>query len=185
MTVSAGHAASPPKLRPYTGVGLLVLSWLNNPPDQELSVPLYAEPGLSRVGTLTSSRLFGNGWLFDVLEGEPPLVISARKGDWVRVIYDDAGREAWLDLQSKGHFVPWDQFLKRRTVHLLPGLQQRYYQLQQQPDKKMLATLTLKHVLKVLRLEGDWAMVLVDQSLIGWLRWRDDDGRLLLGFEKK
>jgi hypothetical protein len=46
-----------------------------------------------------------------------------------------------------------------------------------------LTTLTTKQLFKVLRLENDWAMVLIDQNALGWLRWRDEDGRLLIGIE--
>jgi hypothetical protein len=64
---------------------------------------------------------------------------------------------------------------------LLPGLQKKYYQLYQYPDNADLAPLTTGQFLKVLRLENDWAMVLTDRNLLGWMRWRDEDGRLLIG----
>lgn len=117
-------------------------------------------------------------------KGASPLIVSARKGEWLRVYFDDAGREAWVDPQDKGDFQTWEQFLKLGTGHLLPALQPRYYQLRQQPDGKLLGTLTPKQVFKVLRLENAWSMVLTEQSQIGWLRWRDEDGRLLLGLSR-
>ncbi len=141
---------------------------------------MYEEPGLSRVGMLDSSRLSGNEWIFGPSEGTSPFIVSARKGDWLRIFYDDAGREAWIDPQNKGHFQSWEQFLKLQTGHMLPGLPPQYYQLQQQPGGKLLATLTPKQVFKVLKLENSWGMVLTGQTQIGWVRWRDDDGRLLV-----
>ena len=184
MTGSAGFAASPPRMRPYTGIGLVVFSQSDTAPNQDLQLQMYEEPGLSRVGILKSSRLSGNEWVFGLPEGSSPLIVSARKGDWLRVFYDDAGREAWVEPQNRGHFQSWEQFLKLQTVHMLPSLQPQYYKLQQQPGGKLLATLTSKQVFKVLRIEDAWSMVLTNQTVIGWLRWRDEDGRLLVGFDR-
>lgn len=144
-------------------------------------MPLYEEPGLSRFGELDFSRLSGNEWIFDLPEKLAPVIVSARKGEWLRVFYDDAGREAWIESRDNRSFQSWEQFLKLKTGHLLPALQPRYYQLWQHPDGKQLGTLTPKQVFKVLRLENAWSMVLTDKGQIGWLRWRDEDGRLLFG----
>jgi len=181
MTCPAGHAAASPRMRPYTGIGLAVFSQSSSAQNQELHLPMYEEPGLLRIGMLTTTRLSGNEWIFGLQEGIPPLVVSARKGDWLRVYYDDAGREAWINPQNKGRFQSWDQYLRLQTGRMLPGLQPHYYQLQQQPGGKLLATLTPKQMFKVLKLGNNWGMVLTDQGQIGWLRWRDNDGRLLLG----
>lgn len=176
-------AASPPRMRPYTGIGLVLFP----PADrstQDLHLPLYEEPGLLRVGMLNSSRLPGNEWIFGTLDVAPPLIVSARRGDWLRVIYDDAGREAWIEPRNKGRFHSWEQFMKLQTGHLLPGLQPHYYRLQQLPGGKQIATLTSRQIVKLLKVDNDWGAVLVGQSQIGWLRWRDEDGRLLLGFSR-
>ena len=178
---STGFAATLPRMRPYTGVGLFIFAQTDNILAQDLQLQLYEEPGLSRVGMLNDSKRSGNEWIFGFPEGLSPLIVSARKGDWLRVAYDDAGREAWINPENKGRFHSWEQLLKRQTSHILPGLPSQYYKLQQQPGGKLLATLSPMQVFKVLTLENDWGMVLTDQALIGWLRWRDDDGRLLVG----
>jgi hypothetical protein len=170
-------------MRPYSGIGLLFFSQSGSA-GQELQLPLYEEPGLSRVGVLNSSRLPGNEWIFGALDVAPPLIVSARRGDWLRVYYDDAGREAWVDPRNKGRFQTWEQFMKQQTGHLLPGLPPQYYQLQQQPDGKQLATLTARQLVKLLKVENSWGMVMAGPAQIGWLRWCDDDGRLLLGFSQ-
>lgn len=151
---------------------------------QELQLPLYEEPGLVRTGMLNSFRLSGNEWLFGIKEGALPLIVSARKGDWLRVVYDDSGRDAWIEPQNKGRFQTWEQFLKLQTGHMLPGLQPQYYQLLLEPGGKKLATLTPKNVFKVLKVENAWSMVMVGQTQIGWLRWRDEDSRLLVGLDR-
>jgi hypothetical protein len=178
---STGFASTPPRMRPYTGIGLFVFAQPGKVPAQDLRLQLYEEPGLSRVGMLNDSKRSGNEWIFGFPEGLPPLIVSARKGDWLRVTYDDAGREAWINPENKGRFQSWEQLLKRQTGYILPGLSLQHYKLQQQPGGKLLATLSPKQVFKILTLEDDWGMVLTDQALIGWLRWRDDDGRLLVG----
>lgn len=168
-------------MRPYIGIGLLIFSQPGSA-GQELQLPLYEEPGLSRIGVLNSSRLPGNEWIFGVLDVAPPLIVSARRGDWLRVYYDDTGREAWIDPRNKGRFQTWEQFMKQKTGYLLPGLQPQYYRLHQQPGGKLLATLTARQVVKLLKAENSWGMVMAGPAQIGWLRWCDDDGRLLLGF---
>ena len=185
VTASPGFAAAPPRMRPYTGIGLFVFTQTDKSPAQDLQLQLYEEPGLQRVGVLNDSRSSGNDWIFGFPEGTSPLIVSARRGDWLRVTFDDAGREAWLDAENKGRFQSWEQFLKLHTGRMLPGLQPQYYQLQQQPTGKSLGTLTPRQVFKVLKLESLWGMVLTDQGQIGWVRWCDDDGRLTIGVGKK
>jgi hypothetical protein len=182
LTSLTVFAANQPRMRPYTGIGVVVFT----PSDgagQELTLPLYAEPGLARIGVLNNLRLSGNEWVFG--SGVQPLVVSARKGQWLRIYYDDAGREAWIDPQGKGRFQAWEQYLQHQVCSMLPGLQPQYYQLLEQPGGKLLDTLTPKLTFKLLKAEHTWGMVLINQARIGWVRWRDDDGRLLMGTGKK
>jgi hypothetical protein len=169
----------PSKMRPYTGIGVLILPADGDDPVEPL--PLYDEPGLSRLGSLNQGTIPRYEWIFGATTAASPLVVTGRKGSWLRVAYDDAGREAWLNPVRPDAFQPWDFFLKDQVSRMLPGLQKKYYQLFQFPDKAVLAPLTSMQFLKVLRLENDWAMVLSEQNLLGWLRWRDEDGRLLIG----
>lgn len=178
---SPGLAASP-RMRPYVGIGLITFSAMDGAQNRNLQLPLYEEPGLSRIGVLISSALSGNEWIFGPSEGGLPLIVSARKGDWLRIFFDDAGREAWINSRNEGHFQSWEQYLKLHAGRMLPALQPQYYQLLQQPGGKQLSVLTPKQVFKVLRVENAWCMVLVGSAQIGWLRWHDDDSRLLFGF---
>ncbi|MFZ4855283.1 MAG: hypothetical protein ACOYL3_02705 [Desulfuromonadaceae bacterium] len=183
MAGSAGFAAPPPQMRPYAGIGLAVFSTGDSPGKQNLQLQLYEEPGLSRIKLLNSSTLPGNEPVFGLQEGAP-LIASARKGDWLRVFFDDAGREGWINLQGNGYFQSWEQYLKMHTGRMLPALQPKHYLLMQQPDGKQIATLTPKQAFKVLKLDSSWGMVLTDKGQIGWLRWRDGDGRLTVGTDK-
>lgn len=164
-------------MRPYSGIGVFVLS----APDSE-PLHLYEEPGIFRRGELDHAGASANEWIFGGEQGRVPLIVMARRGNWLKVCYDDAGREAWIDPQRRGMFHPWDQYLKGQVSHLLPALRKQYYQMYRQPAGEPLFVLTPKQMFKVIKLENNWAMVLSGQNAIGWLRWRDEDGRLLVGF---
>ena len=179
VTTSGAASSAPAKMRPYTGIGIFMPTVVGG--DLHDPLPLYEEPGLSRLGTLNLGRIPRNDWIFGSSAVALPLIVMGRKGPWLRVAYDDAGREAWLNPARTGAFQTWDFFLKDHVSRLLPGLQKRYYQLYQHPGRAVLTSLTTGQFLKVLRLENDWAMVLSDQNSLGWLRWRDEDGRLLIG----
>ena len=179
VTTAVAASSVPPRMRPYTGIGVLMLTVVGDKLNDPL--PLYEEPGLSRLGSLNPGKIPRYDWIFGAAPAAAPLVVTGRKGPWLRVAYDDAGREAWLNPARPDAFQPWDFFLKDHVSRLLPGLQKKYYQLYQQPGRTVLAPLTTGQYLKVLRLENDWAMVLSDQNSLGWLRWRDEDGRLRSG----
>ncbi|MDD2850609.1 MAG: hypothetical protein PHY09_01760 [Desulfuromonadaceae bacterium] len=180
MNVFVAYGAPARLMRPYTGIGLTLF---HSSDDRETLVPLYQDPGLLRIGVLDNSRRSVDVLIFGVPDRLPPLIVSARKGDWVKVTYDDAGREAWIDLRENGFFQTWESFLKRHSVHLLPGLQTKYYQLQQYGGN-IGVTLSPEQSFKVLRLEASRGLILVEQSRIGWVRWCDDDGRLTVGIVK-
>lgn len=180
--LSVAFAANPPRMRPYAGIGVVIFSNIGRVQSTELQLPMYEEPGLSRVGILNNSRISGNEWVFGLYSATSPLIVSTRKGDWLRVFYDDAGREAWIEPQNKGQFQSWEHFLKMRPGHVLAGLPVQFYQLLQKPGGKLLATMTPKLAFKIVKVEQGWGMVLTEQSQLGWLRWRDNDGRLTVGF---
>ena len=184
ITRIADCAAVPPRMRPYSGIGVIVLPGTTS--EQELEEPLYLyqEPGISRIGALDSAVLTGNQWLLGGQDGDCLLIVMARKGSWLLVCYDDAGREGWIDPKRRGVFEPWEPYLKRNVSRMLTGLSARYYQMYRQPGLDPGTMLTPPHqLLRVLKIEDDWAMVLADQTTIGWLRWRDEDGRLTIGLE--
>jgi len=178
--------ASAPKMRPYCGIGVLVLAIPPADDDTGESYPLYDEPAIARRGVLDMARVPPYEWIFGSHSTSRPLMVTARKGEWLRVAYDDAGREAWLNPRRPALFQPWEEFLKGQAGTLLPGLQKRYYQLFRQPGAGPLATLTPKQPFRVVKLEHDWALVAATgQTMLGWLRWRDEDGRLLVGVPHK
>ena len=183
--VSLSVAAGPMKLRPYTGIGILLLSvapGVNG--EKPLFLNLYEEPAISRLGELNGDTLPPYDWIFGMNSYTLPLIVTARKGNWLRVVYDDVGREAWLMPQRQGAFHTWDSFFKGRLGRFLPGLHKQYYQFFQEPGKGALLTPLPKKGFKIVKLKDDWALVMPDQNSLVWLRWRDEDGRLLIGLEQ-
>lgn len=171
-----------PRMRPYAGIGVLMFEQASGPEaDMVAEVPLYAEPAINRIAVFNTSSAPRHEWIFGSNPGFVPLIVTDNKGDWLQVAYDDAGREAWLVTPRKSAFAEWQRFLKGRHVSLLPGLQKRYYQLYQQPGQRPVMPLPGRKSLKVIGISGDWAMVMSGQNSLHWLRWRDEDGRLLVG----
>jgi hypothetical protein len=189
LLLSAAATASPQQapqlMRPYSGIGVLLLAAeksRNNGPQEPLY--LYEEPAVLRIGALDSGQAPPYEWIFSRNASRLTLIVTARKEEWLRVAYDDAGRLGWLDPRQRGIFQSWDILLKGKACRLLSGLRKQYYQMFRQPGAKPLTLPTLpKLSFKVLKLDGDWALVMPDQSTLGWLRWRDEDGRLLISVD--
>jgi hypothetical protein len=185
VTAIASPRRAPQQMRPYSGIGVLLLAaekGLNNGPQEQLY--LYEEPAVLRIGALDSGQAPPYEWIFSRNVSRLPLIVTARKGDWLQVAYDDAGRLGWLDPRQRGGFQPWDTLLKGKSCRLLSGLRKQYYQIFRQPGEMPLSSPALpKLSFKVLKLDGDWALVMPDQSTLGWLRWRDEDGRLVISVD--
>lgn len=143
---------------------------------------IYREPGIARLGELPIIRLPGLAQIVGSESGEMPLAVLARKREWVKVAYDDSGREGWIRMERTWRFEQWESFLKGRTARLLPGLKNGYSVLRREADDGAaeVATLTQHSRFTVSEIKGDWAEVKVSFDMSGWLRWRDADGRLLI-----
>ncbi|WP_305733418.1 hypothetical protein [Trichlorobacter ammonificans] len=167
-------------MRPYSGIGVLSISTVG----LTAPIPFYNEPGLVRSGTLAplaAQRL--NDWLFTAVPDRVVLLVKARKGDWLRVERDDAGRESWLLVQRHWRYTPWPQFLKGAQVVFLPNSPKRLMQVVPQPEALQgTPRPATAPPMRVVMVQGDWAYVLLDASSAGWIRWREADGRLLVGF---
>lgn len=175
MLTTSAAAALP--MRPYSGIGVLRISaaLISG------GLPLYDEPGLGRSRAITSDSIQQlTTWLFGPGD-ELYLLVTARKDDWVRVEYDDAGREAWLQKTRHLRYVPWELFLKGKEIIFLRNAPKNQALLCVQPSTSSSgAPLTSPASMKVIQVQGDWCFVLQDKSN-GWIRWRDHDGRLLIG----
>ncbi|ABK98252.1 SH3 domain-containing protein [Pelobacter propionicus] len=175
------HAA---RMRPYAGIGVMLLP-LSPSLVQEAygELPLYDQPALGRLGTLSSATLPRLDWILGLAPRNVPVMVMARRGEWLRVTYDDAGREGWVRPRWRNAFETWDELFADRNVRPLPGLQERYYRLFSRPEGEPLATLASRPLFRVGMVDGDWLRVVGAQDAAGWLRWRDEDGRMLVGLE--
>lgn len=181
----AAGAAAPRQPRPDAGIGVLLVR--PSVADRNGSPPtlvLYREPGIGRIAEQSVATL-----PLIPLRSRPaelyPLAVVTKRGEWFRVAYDEAGRAGWVEKERSWSFLRWEEFLKGRSVRLLPGLRKPFYVLRagfsaQTPE---LRPLTPESPLRIVEIQGDSARVLLDLSLMGWIQWRDEDGRLLIGIE--
>jgi len=180
----ASAPGAPPPLRPDTGIGILLVSAfpaMAAPPE----LILYREPGVGRIAAKGAASFPHLAIPLKAPSGEFPLVVTARKGRWLEVIHDDAGRTAWLEPRRAWPFVSWDEILKGRGARLLRGLKKPYYVVVDEGGKvvPVLEPLTPERGFRIIAVEGDRIQVLLDLTVMGWLRWRDEDGRLLITLE--
>ena len=164
-------AAAPPRPRPFSGSGVILAAAPESAGAGTLL--LYQEPGLLRLAELEAGklpRLAGS-------DNDPLLAVTARKGRWTRIAYDDAGREGWLEAPRSWHYLPWEEFLPGRSVRILPGMKKGFYAVVGEPSEKgaPAGTVLRDQEVRVLRVEGEWARL---EAPSGWFRWRDADGRL-------
>ena len=168
---TAPAQAAPPAPRPYSGCGVLLLHPV--PGAEAAPIAVYAEPGLQRIAGMelpALPRLAGS-------PQEPLVAVSATRGGWLRIAFDDAGREGWIDPDRGWEYRSWAEFLPGRAFRVSPGMKKGLYALRGEPRDGGPETgaLTRDQQVRVVRVEEDWASL---QGITGWFRWRDPDGRL-------
>ncbi len=169
--------------RPFSGCGVVVVRTLD--PERRAaipSLPFYREPGVGRIAELSINDIPGLPTILDAPSGEFPLAVMARKGNWLLIAYDDAGREGWVEMARWWDYTTWEAFLKGRAATLLPGLKKGAYALRAGPGEGAAQTGALSgpERLRILEVVDGWANVIADSGLTGWLAWRDGDGRFLI-----
>jgi len=164
-------------MRPYSGIGVLQITSASFGD----GLQLYEEPGLIRSGTLASATAHQlTAWLFGPGEAVH-LLVTARKGEWLRIERDDAGRQAWVHGLRRWNYTAWEQFLKGKQICFLRNAPRQQLQVYPYPEAANGTPLLSFEPMKVIMVQGDWSFVLHDQFSAGWVRWRDHDGRLLVG----
>ena len=180
MPLSAAIGAKP---RSLSGIGLLTMgaemTLAKGAPPQ---FPVYKEPNFGRLGEQTANRLPGIAPAMLPVEGEWYAIVTATRPGWIRIIYDDAEREGWIPERKALGFRKWHEYLPGRRITLLPGIRKDYYLLRDEasltsPPRE---TISRAGLLAVGKVEGDWIHVKSGGKLSGWLRWRDDNGRLVV-----
>ncbi len=175
------------QVRPFSGCGIVIIRPLNSE-RQSASVPVtfYRDPGVARIAEFSAGTIPALSSILHISGGEYPLAVMAKKGNWLHIAYDDAGREGWVEMARWWNYSTWEDFLKGRIARLFPGQKKRAYALHEGPAESTPQTGTLsgRETLKVIKIVDDWAMVIADSGLNGWISWRDGDGRFQIAIEE-
>jgi hypothetical protein len=181
LAVTAANGAPLPRL--HSANAILVME----PPfprtaAEPTPIVLYREPGVGRLDSRTFPQLLQTLPRFAATASHLLVPASRRKGEWVRIPYDDAGREGWLRMERGWRLVPWDDFLPGATVRLLTGLKSEFYVPATAPVRSPADSgpSLQNQDLLVHAVRGDWIEAETDAGWRGWCRWRDDDGRLTI-----
>jgi hypothetical protein len=186
LIIISGLPAHGASARPRAGIGILVLrAFVPERIDELKALPIYAAPGIGRLAEIDGTLLPSLAPAVTPFAGESAVAVLDRRGDWLKVAYDDAGREGWIRCRSFWDFIPWRDFLAGRNARLLPGLREELTLMRPEPSdgSASLVRLTPDQAFRIVLLRDDWAKVATGGDADGWLRWRDGDGRLLLVVE--
>jgi len=176
-------AVAAQKSRPESGSGVVLIRPFSPLRGNEIAtLTLYQEPGVARIAELETVRIPPLDQVLQAPTGEFALPVTAKKGEWLRLPYDEAGREGWVKMERYWRYLPWETFLKGRSAQLLPGLKNGSLVLRREASERapVVGNLSRERSLKIVEIDGDWALAVVDLTSLGWLRWRDRDGRFLI-----
>ncbi len=130
-------------------------------------------------------------------------VVSDNGEGWAEVVYDQRREKTgWVKLRSAmaetdtkdwpehfGRFQTWLDFMKfngkAAGIYWLTGVSQYHRSPRMSPDdKSKMLEMQMIRKLKVMHVRGNWLLVEVmdfDRSTpMGWVRWRDTSGRLMV-----
>jgi len=179
-------AADALQSRPFSGSGVVIIRTRNpeNPVAPAL-ITFYRDPGVARAAERPVAQLPSLTAILKMPAGEYLLPVMGKKGDWLRIAYDDAGREGWVELARWWDYITWEDFLKGRAARFLPGLKKGGYTLRAASSTTAPQTgaLSGKEYLRIIEVADDWALVVTGSGLSGWLAWRDGDGRFLISID--
>lgn len=128
-------------------------------------------------------------------------VIDEEDG-WVKVVYNQKNNSfGWVKIDETvektqynnyvGNFYTWFDFMmkiaKKRGIYFIPGVDKKSKRLRGEPkddanivryDFTCVKELQIKHI------RGNWLLVkaidIGEGSPLGWVRWRDDNGQLMV-----
>jgi hypothetical protein len=169
--------------RPFSGYGVLIIRPFNSDsPGNPATLTFYREPGVERVAVRTVKEIPMLSSILPLPAAEYPLAVMGKRGNWMLIAYDDAGREGWVEMARWWEYCQWEDFLKGRVARQLPGLKKDEYALHGAPSETSPQTSPLSGMeeLRLIEVREDWVLVITDSGLHGWLTWRDGDGRFLI-----
>jgi hypothetical protein len=179
-------AADARQSRPFSGSGVVIIR-PRNPENPVAPAPItfYRDPGVARAAERPVVQLPSLNAILKMPAGEYLLPVMGKKGNWLRIAYDDAGREGWVELARWWDYITWEDFLKGRAARFLPGLEERCYTLRAASSTTAPQTgaLSGNEDLRIIEVADDWVLVVTGSGLSGWLAWRDGDGRFLISLD--
>lgn len=126
-------------------------------------------------------------------------VVGENGKNWLEVVYDqESGKTGWVKMQPVadegrishfGRYQTWFDFMKYNArshgIYWLSGVSSYHRAVRyKDEDKSPLIPVTVIRDLKVRHIRGNWMLVEVldfeRNTPIGWVRWRDSDGNLLV-----
>jgi SH3-like domain-containing protein len=180
LFASPATAAAPVKARVLSGIGIVLISI--GTAEKPSPLIIFKEPSLGRISEIDAGRLPSLSQSITTQEGIMPAIVTSKKSGWYRIIFDDGEREGWIQVRSSYQFYRWEELLRNRTVSLIGGLRQEFYQLRRNPDSSSESINPLGKGSRVtsLEAEGDWIRVFTDSRTEGWIRWHDENSRLVI-----
>lgn len=179
---------APVKARPYAGNALLIIHPpAFREPDKPAALIVYRDPEIGRIAELTCDALPLLSRVIALPIGEYPVAVLGKKGTWLKIAYDDAGREGWLEMARRWEYIPWDEFLPGRTARLLPGLKKGFYAVRQTPDEAAaeIEVLPPEKAFRILEVMAGWVRVETGAASSGWLQWQDNGSRFLISVSER
>lgn len=180
MLFAAANASAAPVARPFTGIGLL---FMRTGPLVESAVSLYHRPGVGQIKTMPWTQLPSLG---NVLKGDAEKAVATvadKRNQWVLITYDDAGRKGWVHVERSWRYISWEEYLKGRPIRLLPGLRREFYLIRREPSIEPQGESLAGQELRVVEVREDSCLIVSPSGTLGWVRWRDPDGRILVSVE--
>ena len=170
-----------PEPHPLAGKGIVILPASSS----SAELVLYELPGIRLIGNIRQKELPALAPFVKVKSNETALAVMSVREGWLRIIQDFAGREAWVELRDDWNYRSWERYLAGRTIRLVPGLKEHMYRFRSSPTDKgeQSGAATPGFPLRALAVHDDWAEVATAGQTLGWLRWRDGDGRMLVTVE--
>jgi hypothetical protein len=186
LTAVALPGATQP--RPFSGSGVLIIRPFNSDaPGNPAQLTFYREPGVERIAVRPVYEIPTLSSILPLPAAEYPLAVMGKRGNWMLIAYDDAGREGWVEMARWWEYCPWEDLLKGRFVRLLPGQKKDEYLLHGAPSEAspLSGPLSEMEELRLIEVRGDWGRVITDSGQDGWLTWRDGDGRFRISVGEK
>jgi len=180
IVASSAAAASPVKARIPGGIGIVLLH--TGLSEKSSPLAIFREPALGRITEVATTRLPALAQSIAIPEGTNAAIVTSKKPGWYRIIYDEGEREGWIKGRSFYQFYRWKELLRNRPVSLLGGLRKEFYLLHITPGNSSgsIYTLGKGSVVTSLEIAGDWMKILTESRLEGWIRWRDENERLVI-----